>query len=45
MPKIGSGKELKATPRHLPDISEFHVIDIIKGPLKVIPKPRIQKLT
>ena len=37
-PKVGSGNDLKATPKHLPDIDNFPVKNIICGPLEVIPK-------
>ena len=37
-PKVGSGTELEDTPDNLPDIGDFELKDIIKGPIEVIPK-------
>ena len=37
-PKVGSGTELEDTPDHLPEIGDFELKDIIKGPIEVIPK-------
>ena len=44
MPKYGSGNILQAGPSHLPpDISQFALHDIIKGPLIVIPIVRMSR--
>ena len=39
-PKVGSGNDFKATPKHIPDIDNFPVKNNICGPLDVIPKER-----
>ena len=36
-PKVGSGTVLEDTPTHLPDISVFSLVDVIYGPLEVVP--------
>ena len=36
-PKTGSGMILENTPEHLPVIGYFNLVDIIAGPLTVIP--------
>ena len=37
-PKVGSGTELEDTPADLPDIEDFQLNDVIKGPITVEPK-------
>ena len=41
-PKVGSGNVLDEAPKHLPDIWDFELKDVIKGPIEVQPKGSTQ---